>query len=127
MNKHEILPFDSFVRIVVFLRRLSRGGYRILSTTKTVLFVTKANSWKPLTIYSSQSEWKKGLIRNKLQEIFFVFFGIVYVSGTYSEKFTQIGPGRFLQYKIFYGLLDMHIFGNISEVKIVSDILFSFS
>ena len=56
-----------------------------------------------------------------------MFFGIVYVSGTYSEKFTQIGPGRFLQYKIFYGLLDMHIFGNFSEVKIVSDILFSFS
>ena len=58
--------------------------------------------------------------------ICFVFFGIVYVSETYSEKFAQIGPGRFPQYKVFYGLEDMHILVNFSEVKIVSDILFSF-
>ena len=45
---------------------------------------------------------------------------MVYVSGTYSEKLAQIGPGPFPQYKIFYGFLDMI---NFSEVKIVSDIL----
>ena len=52
---------------------------------------------------------------------------MVYVSETYSKKLAEIGPGRFPQYKILYGFLDMHIFVNFSEVKIVSDILFSFS
>ena len=51
---------------------------------------------------------------------------MVYVSGTYSEKFAQIGRGRFPEYKIFCGLLDLHIFVNFSEVKIVSDIIFLF-
>ena len=41
---------------------------------------------------------KKDLTRNKLQDIFSVFFGIVDVSGKYSEKFAQVGPGRFPLY-----------------------------
>ena len=70
---------------------------------------------------------KKAWLGTNCKIIFFVFFGMIYVSGTYSEKFAQIGLGRLSQYKIFYGLLDMHIFANFSEVKFVNDILFSFS
>ena len=37
------------------LRTMNRGGYRILSATKTVLSVTKVNSWKPFTIFTNIS------------------------------------------------------------------------
>ena len=45
------------------------------------------------------------------------FFRMVCVSGTYSEKFAQIDRDRFQQYKLFYGLLDVHVFVNYSQVK----------
>ena len=65
---------------------------------------------------------KKGLTWNKLEGN---FFDMVYVSGA-CGKFAEIGPDRFLQYKIFYGFLDMHIYVNFSEEKIVGDIIFLF-
>ena len=41
------------LKIPLDMRTLSRDGYKILSETKTMLFVTKVNSWKPLNILTS--------------------------------------------------------------------------
>ena len=38
------------LKMLFDMRTLSRGGYRILSTAKVMLFVIKFNSWKPSTI-----------------------------------------------------------------------------
>ena len=46
-------PVAHFTLVLLYLKMLldmgtlSRGGYRILSAAKTMLFVTKVNSWKP--------------------------------------------------------------------------------
>ena len=41
----------------------------------------------------------------------------IHIYVTYANCQTLIGPGHFPQYKIFYGLLDMDICVNFSEVK----------
>ena len=41
------------LKILLDIRTLSRDGYRILSSTKTVLFGTKVNRWKVLTVFST--------------------------------------------------------------------------
>ena len=43
------------MKILLDMRTLSRDGYRILSTTKTMLFVTKVYSWMLLTIIKNIS------------------------------------------------------------------------
>ena len=45
-----------YLKMLLDMRTLSsRIGYRILSTTTTMLFLTKVNSWKSLTILINNS------------------------------------------------------------------------
>ena len=63
-----------------------------------------------------------------MQDNFLKYFLVWYMSLEHTLKsLLRFGLGHFSQYKTFYGLLDMHIFVNFSKVKMVSDILFSFS
>ena len=43
------------IETLLDMRTLSRDGYRILSATKMMLFVTKVYSWKSLTIVTNIS------------------------------------------------------------------------
>ena len=66
------------MKILLDMRTLSRDGYRILSTTKTMLFVTKVYSWKSLTIATNFSIANvAGVLNSPLTEICAIVMCIV--------------------------------------------------
>lgn len=63
---------------LILCQKMRRGRFRILSTTKTVFFVTKVNSWKPLTVLTEISALDvAGVLNPMLTETCTVVMGMV--------------------------------------------------